>query len=52
VMLGSDMPFPIGDPEPKALIEQGRYFTEAQKSGILGGTALRVFRLRPDAWRR
>jgi aminocarboxymuconate-semialdehyde decarboxylase len=52
VMLGSDMPFPIGDPQPKALIEQGRYFTAAQKSGILGANAMRVFRVRPDCWRR
>ncbi len=52
VMLGSDMPFPIGDPQPKALIEQGRYFTAAQQSGILGGNAMRVFRVRPDCWRR
>jgi len=49
VMLGSDMPFPIGDPEPKRAVE-GAYFTAAQKQGILGGTAQSVFRVRPDCW--
>ena len=49
VMLGSDMPFPIGDPEPKRVVE-GAYFTEAQKMGILGGTAQGVFRVRQDCW--
>jgi aminocarboxymuconate-semialdehyde decarboxylase len=49
VMLGSDMPFPIGDPEPKKAVE-GAYFTDAQKQGILGGTAQSVFRVRPDCW--
>lgn len=47
IMLGSDMPFPIGDPEPKSVVE-GAYFTEAQKKAILGVTALSVFRVRPD----
>lgn len=47
IMLGSDMPFPIGDPEPKRVLE-GAYFTAAQKMSILGGTAQGVFRLRPD----
>jgi aminocarboxymuconate-semialdehyde decarboxylase len=49
IMLGSDMPFPIGDPAPKKVLE-GAYFTEAQKKGILGGTAQAVFRVRPDCW--
>ncbi len=48
VMLGSDMPFPIGDPEPRAVIEQGRYFGDVQRQAMLGGTAQRVFRLRTD----
>jgi aminocarboxymuconate-semialdehyde decarboxylase len=50
IMLGSDMPFPIGDPEPAKVLE-GAYFTEAQKHGILGGTAQSVFRVREDCWR-
>jgi aminocarboxymuconate-semialdehyde decarboxylase len=49
VMLGSDMPFPIGDPAPTRVLE-GAYFTEAQKKGILGGTAQGVFRVRQDCW--
>jgi aminocarboxymuconate-semialdehyde decarboxylase len=49
VMLGSDMPFPIGDPAPTRVLE-GAYFNEAQKKGILGGTAQGVFRVRPDCW--
>jgi aminocarboxymuconate-semialdehyde decarboxylase len=46
VMLGSDMPFPIGDPQPRQVIEQGRYFGDVQRQAMLGGTAQRVFRLR------
>jgi aminocarboxymuconate-semialdehyde decarboxylase len=49
IMLGSDMPFPIGDPEPRKVVE-GAYFNEAQKRGILGDTAQSVFRVRPDCW--
>jgi aminocarboxymuconate-semialdehyde decarboxylase len=49
VMLGSDMPFPIGDPVPTRVVE-GAYFTEAQKKGILGDTAQGVFRVRADCW--
>ena len=49
IMLGSDMPFPIGDPEPRKVVE-GAYFNDAQKKGILGGTAQGVFRVRPDCW--
>lgn len=49
VMLGSDMPFPIGDPEPRKVVE-GAYFNDAQKKGILGETAQAVFRVRPDCW--
>jgi aminocarboxymuconate-semialdehyde decarboxylase len=47
VMLGSDMPFPIGDPEPTKVINAAR-FSEADRGKILGATARRVFRLRPD----
>jgi len=51
VMLGSDMPFPIGDPEPTKVIEKAR-FSDGDRAKILGGTAKRVFRLRPDCWCR
>jgi aminocarboxymuconate-semialdehyde decarboxylase len=47
VMLGSDMPFPIGDPEPRKVVETAQ-FTESDRAKILGGTARRVFRIRPD----
>jgi hypothetical protein len=46
-MLGSDAPFPIGDPEPEKVIENAG-FTEAQKGGTLGDTAQQVFPIRPD----
>jgi aminocarboxymuconate-semialdehyde decarboxylase len=49
VMLGSDMPFPIGDPEPTKVVEAAR-FSDADRAKILGSTAQRVFRLRPDCW--
>ncbi len=49
IMLGSDQPFPIGDPEPTKVVE-GATFNEAQKKGILGETAQSVFRVRPDCW--
>ena len=51
VMLGSDAPFPIGDPEPRKVIDNSG-FTEAQKSSILGETARKVFRVRADCWIR
>jgi aminocarboxymuconate-semialdehyde decarboxylase len=49
IMLGSDMPFPIGDPAPRKVLE-GAYLGEAQRRGILGDTAQRVFRVRADCW--
>lgn len=45
IMLGSDMPFPIGDPQPCGCVERAN-FTAGQKRAILGATAQRVFRLR------
>jgi aminocarboxymuconate-semialdehyde decarboxylase len=50
VMLGSDQPFPIGDPEPRKALEAA-YFNDALKKGILGETAQSVFRVRSDCWR-
>ena len=52
VMLGSDMPFPIGDPEPRKVIEDGGCFDEAQRKAMLSETARAVFRLRADRGRR
>ena len=48
VMLGSDAPFPIGDPEPVKVIRNAD-FTGAQKGGMLGETAQQVFRIRSDS---
>ena len=47
VMLGSDAPFPIGDPEPTKVVHAA-HFSDGERAKILGGTAQRVFRLRPD----
>jgi aminocarboxymuconate-semialdehyde decarboxylase len=49
VMLGSDAPFPIGDPEPRKVIANGD-FTDAQKNDMLSATAQSVFRVRSDCW--
>ncbi len=51
VMLGSDAPFPMGDPEPRTVIDSAN-FTDGQKQEILGGTAQKVFRVRADCWCR
>jgi aminocarboxymuconate-semialdehyde decarboxylase len=51
VMLGSDAPFPIGDPEPTKVVERAQ-FADGDRAKILGSTAQRVFRLRPDCWCR
>ena len=51
VMLGSDAPFPIDDPEPVKVIANAD-FTEAQKGGMLGETAQQVFRIRTDSQTR
>lgn len=49
VMLGSDMPFNIGDPAPRRAIE-GAYLRDAHRRAILGETAQKVFRIRTDCW--
>jgi len=51
VMLGSDAPFPIGDPEPAKVVHAAQ-FSDGDRTKILGATAQRVFRLRPDCWCR
>ena len=51
LMLGSDAPFPIGDPEPRNVITHAN-FTDAQKQAMLSGTAQQVFRVRADCWCR
>ena len=51
VMLGSDMPFPIGDPAPRHCVESSS-LPEGEKAAILGKTAQSVFRVRADCWCR
>lgn len=51
VMLGSDAPFPIGDPEPVKVIENSS-FGQEEKRDMLTSTAQKVFRVRSDCWCR
>jgi aminocarboxymuconate-semialdehyde decarboxylase len=44
VMLGSDHPFPIGDPNPTRVVEQTTLTPEERKA-ILGTTAARLFHI-------
>jgi len=47
VMLGSDHPFWLGDPEPLAIVREAGLTAEAQ-AAIVGGNAARIFRLVKD----
>jgi len=51
IMLGSDMPFPIGDMEPCKVVHAAG-LGESDTRSILGGKAQGVFRIRPDCWCR
>ena len=51
IMMGSDMPFPIGDLEPQKLIHAA-HVDENEKKAMLGGTAKNIFRVRADCWCR
>jgi aminocarboxymuconate-semialdehyde decarboxylase len=44
IMLGSDMPFPIGDAEPSKIV-QAAGLSPAEAAGITGGLARTLFRL-------
>jgi aminocarboxymuconate-semialdehyde decarboxylase len=44
VVLGSDYPFPIGDPEP-ARVVCDKPLTAAERRAILGETAARIFHI-------
>ena len=44
VMLGSDMPFPIGDPAPLKIVE-ATALSGAERAAIHRGTAQRLFEL-------
>jgi aminocarboxymuconate-semialdehyde decarboxylase len=43
-MMGSDMPFPIGDPEPAKIVANAG-LTPAQVASITGGLAQKLFRI-------
>jgi len=43
-MLGSDHPFPIGDPNPKHIVDETR-LTRDEREAILGGTAASLFNI-------
>lgn len=47
VMLGSDAPFPIGDPEPCKVVEEA--FQGAARDKVMQLNAREVFRIRPDS---
>ena len=47
IMLGSDYPFGIGDPEPRKIVDQ-TVLTEAERRAILGETAARIFHIDCD----
>jgi aminocarboxymuconate-semialdehyde decarboxylase len=51
IMLGSDMPFPIGDMEPCKVVHAAG-FGPAERASIFGGNARGVFRIRSDCWCR
>ena len=44
VLLGSDYPFPIGDPEPARVVDETS-LTQAERRAILGETAARIFHI-------
>jgi aminocarboxymuconate-semialdehyde decarboxylase len=44
IMLGSDMPFPIGDPEPQKIVTETGLKPD-QLASITGGLAARLFRV-------
>jgi aminocarboxymuconate-semialdehyde decarboxylase len=48
VLLGSDCPFGIGDPQPARIVEEAR-LSPTEKERILTGNALRLFHIKPEA---
>jgi aminocarboxymuconate-semialdehyde decarboxylase len=44
IMLGSDYPFGIGDPDPCGVVDRTQ-LTAAEREAILGGNAARIFRV-------
>lgn len=49
VLLGSDAPFPIGDLDPRKVVEEGSYLGDTARRRILGGNATKIFRVRGQA---
>lgn len=47
ILLGSDMPFPIGDLAPRKLVESMGW-SKAEEAAVMGETAKRLFRIRKD----
>src|SRR5579862_8153118 len=47
VMLGSDFPFGIGDPDPTAVVD-ATPLTAAEREAVLGGNAARIFHVACD----
>lgn len=45
VMMGSDYPFPIGDPSPMDIVMTAECLTDAQRRSIRGGAATELFDL-------
>jgi aminocarboxymuconate-semialdehyde decarboxylase len=45
VMLGSDYPFPIGDPQPLRVVRDTARLTAQERAWILGGNASQIFDL-------
>jgi aminocarboxymuconate-semialdehyde decarboxylase len=52
IALGSDYPFPLGEPEPGRLIESLADLSDAGKQRLLAGTALEFLGLKETAVRR
>ena len=46
-MLGSDHPFPIGDPEPLKIVDETA-LSSAERQAIVGATAARLFHVSCD----
>ncbi|TPG59746.1 amidohydrolase [Roseomonas nepalensis] len=47
VMLGSDYPFDMGDPDPLATLDAAGALPAADRAAIAGGNAARLFRMAP-----
>ncbi|KAI9332295.1 hypothetical protein DFJ73DRAFT_62809 [Zopfochytrium polystomum] len=47
IMLGSDYPFPLGEHEPGQLIQDSEALSLEEKGMLLGGNAMRFFKLDP-----